>query len=243
MTHYLSANDILNIHSQLVKMFVLEADPISPPGPRDLTLVHSASMRPQTSLGHTEKYKTVEAKAAAFLHSLITNHPFHNGNKRTGLFTTVVFLDRNDRMLRATDDECFDLVVGIAGKTSPFNGTADEVVKEIEGWFRQHVYVARTAPRGMRTKEFLDSCQKCGCKVNKRRDGSGWQVLGRNGRSVKIGGDTRQINGIVVVRWLQDLGLSRGSTGMYFDEFRHGLNPEQELIVKFRAVLRRLAHA
>ena len=42
-------------------------------------------MRPQTGLGTIDKYPTIEQKAAALLHSLIKNHAFHNGNKRTAL--------------------------------------------------------------------------------------------------------------------------------------------------------------
>lgn len=110
MTEFLSYDDVLRIHYQLVEFFASDGDPITPPGPRDTNLLHSACMRPQTSLGEIEKYRGIDKKAAALLHSLVMNHAFHNGNKRTALASMVSFLDRNDRRIDATDDELFDLV-------------------------------------------------------------------------------------------------------------------------------------
>jgi death-on-curing protein len=95
---YPSAEDVLDLHAELVVLFAREDNPIFPPGVKDRKLLESACGRPQTSLGGTEKYLTVEQKAAALLHSLVKNHPFHNGNKRTALRTVVTFLWQNDRL-------------------------------------------------------------------------------------------------------------------------------------------------
>jgi death-on-curing family protein len=114
MVHYLSADDILRIHYELVKLFESEGDPITPPGPRDKNLVPSAAGRPRTALGRVEKYTTIDAKAAALFHSLVTSHPFHNGNKRTALVSLLVFLDQNARRIEVTDDELFAFVLAVA---------------------------------------------------------------------------------------------------------------------------------
>ena len=45
-------------------------------------------------------YPTIETKAAHLLYFVIKNHPFSDGNKRTGAFLFVDFLARNDRLLR-----------------------------------------------------------------------------------------------------------------------------------------------
>src|SRR5262245_34128890 len=127
---YLSENDVLAIHNELVKVFAIEADPIFPPGPRDNTLLGSAVSRPQTALGGIDKYKSVEAKAAALFHSLVKNHAFHNGNNRTALVSLLVFLEQNERRLEVGDDELFDFVVSIANgriAIGTVNGTADEI--------------------------------------------------------------------------------------------------------------------
>lgn len=62
-----------------------------------------------------EAYATVWEKAAALLHSLLINHPFVDGNKRTAWMCTVVFLDLNGAEMPAVDqDGAYKLVVGVA---------------------------------------------------------------------------------------------------------------------------------
>ena len=47
-------------------------------------------------------YPSIEAKAAHLLYFVIKNHPFADGNKRSGAFLFVDFLHRNGRLLDAT---------------------------------------------------------------------------------------------------------------------------------------------
>lgn len=64
-------------------------------GLRDLALLESAVFRPQTSFGGQDLYPTVFDKAVAITHSLVLNHAFLDGNKRSGVFSAVVFLKMN----------------------------------------------------------------------------------------------------------------------------------------------------
>lgn len=57
-------------------------------------------------------YPTVETKAAHLLYFVIKNHPFSDGNKRTGAYLFVDFLARNGRLLRAGEPVIND--VGLA---------------------------------------------------------------------------------------------------------------------------------
>lgn len=59
-------------------------------GVRDPALLESAVMRPQTGY-----YTDVIEEAAALLESLVQNHPFHDGNKRTAFACTDAFLKAN----------------------------------------------------------------------------------------------------------------------------------------------------
>ena len=52
-TSYLTGEGILAIHFDLVALLADQKDTIDPPGPRDLNLLHSAALRPHTSLGGT----------------------------------------------------------------------------------------------------------------------------------------------------------------------------------------------
>ncbi|MDQ5962460.1 MAG: RhuM [Patescibacteria group bacterium] len=47
------------------------------------------------SFGGNDVYKTLEEKAAHFLYFMVKNHPFVDGNKRTGAFTFIWFLRRS----------------------------------------------------------------------------------------------------------------------------------------------------
>jgi len=48
-------------------------------------------------------YPSIESKAAHLLYFLVKNHPFTDGNKRSGAFLFVDFLHRNHRLLDAQD--------------------------------------------------------------------------------------------------------------------------------------------
>jgi death-on-curing protein len=81
---------------------------------RDVGLVDSAVARPQASLGGEEAYPTLHLKAAALLESLIRNHAFIDGNKRTAVLSVMFFYFLNDWESLLSEDEWFDLTVGVA---------------------------------------------------------------------------------------------------------------------------------
>ena len=83
--HYLSEAEIIAINEEMVSEFG------GIHGVRDLTLLRSAIGRPQMSVGFQDAYKSLFDKAAALLHSIINNHPFLDGNKRTSLFLPFRF--------------------------------------------------------------------------------------------------------------------------------------------------------
>ena len=242
----LNSDEILKIHFELVSMFEEENDPIVPPGPRDINLLHSAAARPQTSLGGTEKYSTPIQKAAALFHSLVTNHPFHNGNKRTALVSLIVYLDRAKILFEAGDDDLFDFVIAVADNrfVPPEHiRNSDEVVKAIADWVGKHTKKASRRSSGMDVSDFLKKCKKSGCRVRMAAKGGSWIIWGPNDASIRINKSTPHLTGSIVKNYLQKLGLSASISGVYYDEFQNGLNPEQERMRRFRNVLKRLAHA
>ncbi|TDC58115.1 type II toxin-antitoxin system death-on-curing family toxin [Actinomadura sp. KC345] len=88
------------------------------PAVRDVGLVQSAVARPQTVAFGFEAYTTLEEKAAALLHSIICNHPFVDGNKRTAWAAMEIMLVANGHVAAVTDDQAFDLVIHIATSCS-----------------------------------------------------------------------------------------------------------------------------
>ena len=81
---------------------------------RDEGLLFSALARPAASAFGADAYETLELKAAAMFTSLARNHALMDGNKRTAWVLTVAFLNINGFDLEMTQDEKFDLVLGVA---------------------------------------------------------------------------------------------------------------------------------
>lgn len=81
---------------------------------RDLGLLESAIHRPRASLFGQEAYPDLLTKAAALMHSLLSNHPLMDGNKRLAWLATYVFCARNRIILDPDDNDANDLVVSVA---------------------------------------------------------------------------------------------------------------------------------
>lgn len=70
---------------------------------RDLGALQSALARPKTTVLGEDAYPDIYNKAAALMHSLVKNHCFENGNKRTALIATVTFMALNKHLLALID--------------------------------------------------------------------------------------------------------------------------------------------
>ena len=81
---------------------------------RDIGLLDAAVARPRSTVFGDDAYPTVALKAAALLHSIVTNHALADGNKRLGWLAAVVFMDLNGESVDFADAEAFDLVWGAA---------------------------------------------------------------------------------------------------------------------------------
>jgi death-on-curing protein len=89
VTRYLTIPQILFLHARLIE------ETGGSQGLRDLGLLEAASARPQATFGGEELHPDLFEKAAALMDSLINNHPFIDGNKRTGIATAGIFLLQN----------------------------------------------------------------------------------------------------------------------------------------------------
>jgi death-on-curing protein len=62
---------------------------------RDHGLLESAAARPRATAFGADAYHDLVSKTAALLHSLVLNHAFVDGSKRTAVLATLVLLDLN----------------------------------------------------------------------------------------------------------------------------------------------------
>lgn len=109
---FLSVNDVLALHEQVVARFGGSA------GVRDMGLLQSAVHRPMQAAS----YADLSAPEAASLlaQGIIKNHAFLDGNKRSGLFSLVVMLDQNGYDFEAEAPDIVFAIKGLAaGDLSP----------------------------------------------------------------------------------------------------------------------------
>ena len=74
----------------------------------------SAVEMPRASMFGEHLHKTIYDKAAAYLFHLVQNHPFNDGNKRTGALTTILFLEENGIKIAFSDKDYEDFVITVA---------------------------------------------------------------------------------------------------------------------------------
>jgi len=68
---------------------------------------------PEATFAGEHLHPSLPEQAAAYLFHLVKNHPFVDGNERTGLACGLVFLRLNGLRIHATDDELVDLVISV----------------------------------------------------------------------------------------------------------------------------------
>ena len=117
---YLTPEQILFIHARLI------AETGGQHGLRDLGLLLSSVARPGGTFDGIELYPDLYHKAAALMESLINNHPFVDGNKRSGIAAAAMFLRINGTQLTASHEELESFVLSIA--------RGEETVETIAEW-------------------------------------------------------------------------------------------------------------
>jgi death-on-curing protein len=104
---YLTLNDVLELYRQVMEQAGGTV------GIRDLGALESALAQPRVTFGE-ELYPTIAEKAAALGFCLIRNHPFVDGNKRTGHAAMETFLVLNGYEIEATVDEQETIILQVA---------------------------------------------------------------------------------------------------------------------------------
>ncbi len=122
---YLTPEDLIHLAALLLG---------DPPPVRDMGLLGAAAARPQTTVFGEDAYPDLWAKAAALLQSIVKNHPLVDGNKRLGWLATAVFLELNGiGAVRATNDDVYDLIMGVAAGHDAVDWIATALRRVVEG--------------------------------------------------------------------------------------------------------------
>ena len=120
---HLTLEEVRTIHALMIERYG------GTPSERDPQGLESALAQPSAEyFGHP----TPAGQAGAYLFHLCQAHAFVDGNKRTAVFAMLTFLHLNGFALAASDDDLFNLVVGVAkGEQGKEHATA-----LLKGWLR-----------------------------------------------------------------------------------------------------------
>lgn len=121
---YLTLEQVLIIHEDQIERY----DGSS--GIRDLSLLESAVYRPQTTFAGKDLYATHFEKAAVLMYSLIMNHAFIDGNKRTGVVSMLVYLQYNNIDIHISNIELVKTVLTIENENWKINKIAHWLEKQ-----------------------------------------------------------------------------------------------------------------
>jgi death on curing protein len=98
-------------------------------GLRDAGLLESAVARPFQIFGGADLYPSVFSKASAITESIIVNHPFIDGNKRTGLLVMIALLSLSNLELTAQGPDLYELIIKISTGEIKFDEIAEWLKK------------------------------------------------------------------------------------------------------------------
>ncbi len=122
---FLSLSEVLDLHQDQIARYGGE------PGTRDLNLLRSAVGMPAATFDGNYLHVDLFEMAAAYLFHLVQNHPFVDGNKRTGTMAAYAFLALNGYELRAPSGALVDFVMALASGKRTKTDAAQ--------FFRKHV--------------------------------------------------------------------------------------------------------
>jgi len=121
---YLTLPEVLELHRQVIRQSG------GAMGVLHLPALESALAQPRMTFAGEDLSPTLVEKAAALGYALIQNHPFVDGNKRTGHAAMEVFLVLNGHEIRAAVDEQEQIILEVAA------GERDR--EALTEWLRSH---------------------------------------------------------------------------------------------------------
>jgi len=119
----ISIDVALNIHHILIDKFG------GTHGIRDMNALEASLNRPYATFDLQDLYSGAIEKAAAILESILINHPFIDGNKRTGyVLMRIILLSQNFDLI-ANEEEKYKMVISVSKGELRFDGIKDWIEK------------------------------------------------------------------------------------------------------------------
>jgi death-on-curing protein len=121
---FLSLPDVLLAHADQIARYGGD------PSVRDMGLLESAIAQPRATFGGAFLHDFPFEMAAAYLFHIVQNHPFVDGNKRSGAVAALLFLELNSIEISAPAGSIYEQTIAVA------NGLAGKL--NLAAFFRNH---------------------------------------------------------------------------------------------------------
>lgn len=116
---YLTLDELIYINEQIPTIGQIRKILKGVQRVRDMDLLDMARGNPMQSAFGEDRYPTLPEKAAALLAGIARNHPFVDGNKRTGTIAALMMLEVNGLCVTWETDEALERIISLAeGKIS-----------------------------------------------------------------------------------------------------------------------------
>ena len=96
----------------------------------DEGILDSALMQPFATFDGIDLYPTIEEKAARYAFGIVKNHPFADGNKRTGAAAMAAFLKLNGYRFKPRHKDFFQTVINVASGEMGYEELVEFVRRE-----------------------------------------------------------------------------------------------------------------
>lgn len=123
---FVKISDVFKIHQYQIQRFG------GTDGLRNIGLLKSAIAMPSATFDGRYLYPTIQDMAASYLFHLVENHPFLDGDKRTGAMVALYFLAKHIFLFDATNEELSDFVLQVAA--------GEKTLRGISFFFHRHAH-------------------------------------------------------------------------------------------------------
>ncbi len=122
--NYLNIDQLLGLHTLLITKYGGSF------GIRDVGRLEAALATQRQVVFGQELYPDIYSKAAAIMRGIVADHPFFDGNKRTGTLAALTLIEMNDKTFIANTSEIENFAVSVA--------TDHLDVEAIAVWLEEH---------------------------------------------------------------------------------------------------------
>ncbi len=139
-TRSITVAEIEYVAFSLARELLIWDEPIPDFGSRFPNILESCIQTPFGRFNRKDLYRGMVGKASILFYLLIKNHPFQNGNKRIAVMSLLYFLSKNDKWIRMSNINLYNLAKEIAASKPT---ERESVIVRIQKVVKEHLTDAK----------------------------------------------------------------------------------------------------